>query len=91
MTFEERNDLIDDMLCKFKVEHDKYTTGLVLLEDPDWENYIHSMDAICVKHKDTNLEGLAGALCMAFLDDTELIQKKLTEYDKKLRENNVRT
>jgi len=79
MTFGERNDLIDEMLCKYKVEHDKYTTGMVLLEDPDWEDYIHSMDAICAEHKGTNLELLAGKLCMAFLDDTELIQKKLKE------------
>ena len=79
MTFGERNDLIDEMLCKYKVEHDKYTTGMVLLEDPDWENYIHSMDAICAEHKGTNLELLAGKLCMAFLDDTEQMQKKLKE------------
>jgi hypothetical protein len=79
MTFGERNDFIDEMLCKYKVEHDKYTTGMVLLEDPDWEDYIHSMDAICAEHKGTNLELLAGKLCMAFLDDTELIQKKLKE------------
>ena len=79
MTFGERNDLIDEMLCKYKVEHDKHTTGMVLLEDPDWEDYIHSMDAICAEHKGTNLELLAGKLCMAFLDDTELIQKKLKE------------
>ena len=90
MNFGERNNLIDDMLCKFKVEHDKYTTGLVLLEDHDWEEYIKNMDSICAKHKGTNLEGIAGALCMAFLDDTELAQKNLITFAEKQKKEKTK-
>lgn len=79
MNFRERNNLINDMLVRYRALHNKYSTGKRILEDPDWEDYIHSMDAICAEHKGTNLELLAGKLCMAFLDDTELIQKKLKE------------
>lgn len=77
MTFLERNDLIDDMLCKFKVLHDKFTSSTKLLTDDEWKEYINSMDAVCEKHKGTNLEGLMWKLCQAFLDDTELVQNKL--------------
>lgn len=79
MNFRERNNLINDMLVKYKELHNKYTIGKRILEDPDWEDYIHSMDDICAKYKGTNLEMLAGKLCMAFLDDTEYVQKKLKE------------
>lgn len=79
MNFRERNNLINDMLVKYRELHNKYTIGKRILEDPDWEDYIHSMDDICAEHKGTNLELLAGKLCMAFLDDTEYVQKKLKE------------
>lgn len=77
MTFSERNDLIDDMLCKFKVLHDKFTSSTKILEDAEWKEYINSMDAVCEKHKGTNLETIVWKLCQAFLDDTEVVQKKL--------------
>jgi hypothetical protein len=35
------------------------------------------MDKIANDYKGTNLEQIAGAMCMTFLNDTEMIQKKL--------------
>lgn len=83
MTFKQRNNEVDDMLVKFKLLHDKYTSSRKLLTDEEWKEYIDSMDVICAEHKGTNLEMLAGKLCMAFLDDTEMLQKKLRELNEK--------
>jgi hypothetical protein len=59
------------------VEHLRYTQNFDSLTDKEWEEYIQSMDKIANDYKGTNLEQIAGAMCMTFLNDTEMIQKKL--------------
>jgi hypothetical protein len=83
MTFPERNKAIDSMICKFRVEHLRYTQNFDSLTDKEWEEYIHSMDKIANDYKGTNLEQIAGAMCMTFLNDTEMIQKKLKAHKEK--------
>ena len=82
MTFNERNSLIEKIITEYKTLHDKYTSSKKVLSDPEWETYIHSMDAIMNEYRGTNLDLLAGKLNQAFLDDTELVQKKLKENEK---------
>jgi hypothetical protein len=41
------------------------------------------MDKIANDYKGTNLEQIAGAMCMTFLNDTEMIQKKLKAHKEK--------
>lgn len=77
MTFQERNDYVIQILADFKVLHDKYTSSTALLSDNEWETYINSMENVTSKYKNTNLFDFVGDLQMAFLDDTEKIQKKL--------------
>lgn len=79
MTFNDRNNMIDDVIQKYKCIHDKYTSGTKILDDEEWPAYIHDMDAITEKYKGTSIADLCGKLCMAFLDDTEYVQKKLKE------------
>lgn len=82
MTFNERNNLIEKFMTEYKGLHDEYTSSKKTLSDLEWETYIHSMDAIMNEYRGTNLELLAGKLNQAFLDDTELVQKKLKENGK---------
>lgn len=82
MTFNDRNNMIDDVIKKYKCIHDRYTSGTKILADDEWRTYIYSMDAIREMYKDTSIAELSGKLCQAFLDDTELVQKKLKENEK---------
>ena len=82
MTFNQRNEYIDDAIRQFKTLHDKYTGSSAILKDDEWETYINGMDAVAGMYKGTNLEDIIGRLCMTFLDDTELVQKKLKETEK---------
>lgn len=84
MTFNERNEYIDDAIKQFKALHDKYTSGLDILTDEQWKTYIDEMYAIEKLYLNSNLEGIMGRLCQAFLDDTELVQKKLIKIKGKL-------
>lgn len=72
---QERNKLIDDAIVAFKGCHDRYFPVGKSLPDDKWAEYIASMDAIADKYKSTNIAELSGALCMAFLNDTELVHK----------------
>ena len=82
MTFEERNNMVLNMIAEFKVVHDRYTSSTKILTDDEWETYIHSMDENLDKYKGTNLAEFAGRLWMVFLDDTEYMQKRLKSYAK---------
>lgn len=82
MTFGDRNKFIEKVMTELKVLHDRYTSSTKLLSDPEWETYIHSMDAIVEPYKGTNLERVMWRLNQTFLDDTELVQKKLKENEK---------
>lgn len=77
MTFNERNEYIDDAVRQFKALHHKYTNGKSILTDLEWKAYIGGMDAIRELYLNTNLEDIIGRLCQVFLDDTEMVQKKL--------------
>lgn len=79
MTFKERNTLIDDAIVRYKVIHDRYTSSTRILTDDEWRRYINEMDTVAEEFKLTNMTCLSWALCQAFLDDTELMQKKLEE------------
>lgn len=79
MTFNDRNNMIDDVIQKYKCIHDKYTSGTKILDDEEWPAYINAMDAITEMYKDTSIAELCGKLCQAFLDDTEFVQNKLKE------------
>lgn len=77
MTFSERNQIIRNAMQYFEQLHEKYTSSVQLLTDQEWENYIKEMDNFLKAHKGSNLEGILWKLCQAFLDDTEMVQKKL--------------
>lgn len=77
MTFSERNQIIRNALQYFEQLHEKYTSSVQLLTDEEWENYIKEMDNFLEAHKGSNLEEILWKLCQAFLDDTEMVQKKL--------------
>ena len=77
MTFSERNQIIRNAMQYFEQLHEKYTSSVQLLTDEEWENYIKEMDNFLEAHKGSNLEEILWKLCQAFLDDTEMAQKKL--------------
>ena len=77
MTFSERNQIIRNAMQYFEQLHEKYTSSVQLLTDLEWENYIREMDSFLEAHKGSNLEEILWKLCQAFLDDTEMVQKKL--------------
>ena len=77
MTFSERNQIIKTVTERFEQLHEKYTSSVQLLTDEEWESYIHEMDSFLESHKGSNLEEVLYKLCQAFLDDTEMVQKKL--------------
>lgn len=84
MTFPQRNDLIDEMLVKYKMLHDKYSNNIRILTDEEWKEYIDSMDSVANQYKDSKIIDISGKLCMLFLDDTEMIQKKLIEKEQQV-------
>ena len=75
MTIEERNNLIDDAIVKYKVCHDKYFPVGRSLTDKEWEDYIQDMDGIAGEFKNSKIADLSGELCMCFLNDIERIHK----------------
>ena len=77
MTFSERNQIIRNATQYFEQLHEKYTSSVQLLTDEEWENYIREMDSFLESHKGSNLEEVLWKLCQAFLDDTEMVQRKL--------------
>lgn len=79
MTFKERHKLIDDAWNQYRTLHLRFTTGIKVLSDEEWKNYINSMDAIREMYIDSPIADLSGKLCQAFLDDTEYVQKRLKE------------
>lgn len=83
MTFEERNKIIRTLTSDFQQIHDRFTSTTRILTDSEWEEYIESMNAKLNKYKNTNLYDVLANLWMAFLNDTEYVQKEL----KKVYEN----
>ena len=79
MTFNERNEHIQDAMTKLKMLHDIYTSSTRLLNDEQWIKYIESMDAVKDEYKNTNMYDTINRISQALLDDTELIYKKLKE------------
>lgn len=77
MTFEERNKMIQEVTAAFQELHDKYTSTTQILTSEQWDEYIESMKAKLNTFKGTNLYYIAEELWMAFLNDTEDVQKKL--------------
>lgn len=77
MTFTERNQIIQNLIADFQQIHDRYTSTSRILTDSEWEEYIESMNAKLNKYKNTNLYDVLANLWMAFLNDTEDVQKKL--------------
>lgn len=77
MTYEERNNTIKDLIADFQQIHDRYTSTSRILTDSEWEEYIESMNAKLNKYKNTNLYDVLANLWMAFLNDTEDVQRKL--------------
>lgn len=79
MKFSERNDILSTIVKRYQTEHDKYTNNARILTDEEWEDYIHTMDSIADEYKDSNMSDFSGKVCMAYLEDTEIVQKKLKE------------
>ena len=77
MTFTERNKTISELLNDFQAMHDKYTSSTRIMTDDEWTEYVNAMTARVNGFKRTNLYNIASALWMAFLDDTEYVQKEL--------------
>lgn len=77
MTYEERNNTIKALMTEFQQIHDRYTSTSRILTDSEWEEYIESMNAKLNKYKNTNLYDVLANLWMAFLNDTEDVQRKL--------------
>ena len=79
MTIEQRNDQIDQMLVDYKICHDKHFPKRRPLTDDEWVNTVTEMDAVANKYKDTTIVSLSDKICLAFLDDIELTDKKWKE------------
>lgn len=80
MTIEQRNDQIDQMLVEYKICHDKHFPNKKRpLTDDEWQEAINEMDSIANKYRNTTIVSLSGQICMAFLDDIELTDKKWKE------------
>lgn len=77
MTYEQRNNMVQETITKIKNIHDQYTSSSKVLNDEEWEAYINSMWAIPESFKGTNLQDFIGELVMTFCNDTERMQKKL--------------
>ncbi len=85
MTFTERNQIIQNLIGEFQQIHDRYTSTSRILTDSEWEEYIESMNAKLNKYKNTNLYDVLANLWMAFLNDTEYVQKELKKINEKSR------
>lgn len=81
MTFQERNEMVESILKRFKTVHDLYTSNTRQLTDEEWVKYIDTMEAITAKYKDSNVYDFAGAMQMVFLNDTEYMQKRLRKHE----------
>jgi hypothetical protein len=79
MTFNERNEHIQDAMTRLKMLHDIYTSSTRLLSDEQWNKYIDSMDAVTAEYKNTNMYDTINRISQALLDDTEMVFKKLKE------------
>lgn len=77
MKFSERNSLIQEVNTRFAAEHDKYTCSTKILDVEQWNNYVRAMDCIAKEFKGGHMENIVGAMCMAYLNDTQEIQEKL--------------
>lgn len=82
MTFEERNMILQKINEKYAAIHDKYTFKARILSDAEWDDYIAKMNEISAEYKGTSMDEFSGAICMAYLNDTELMQKKIKEVSK---------
>lgn len=83
MTFNERNDLINEAYIAYKVIHDRYTASTRILSDAEWTEYISQMDAVAEMYKLTSITDLSWGLCQKLLDDTEEVQKRLKKLEGK--------
>lgn len=81
MTFKERNEMLGSLIDRYKTLHDLYTNSTKQLTDEQWDTYINQMEEITAKFNDTNLRDIAGDIQMAFLNDTEFIQKRLRKHE----------
>lgn len=79
MTFAERNEMLKGIVDRCAELHSTYTSSTKILTDSDWETYISKMDEISKEYKGTNMAAFVGVVCMAYLNDTEFVQKKLKE------------
>lgn len=79
MKFSERNEILSTIIGRYQTEHDKYTNNARILTDKEWEEYVYSMDCIADEYKNTNMGEFSGKVCMAYLEDTEMVQKKLKD------------
>jgi len=79
MKIAERHEKINQMIAVYKVLHEKYFPPGRSLTDEEWEKYIQSMETEAAKYRGSNLETLAGELCMCFLNDVERVHKAWRE------------
>ena len=83
MTFTERNEILQQINKSYSDIHDKYTSKVSILTDEEWKSYIAEMDAVANEYKSKDMfKDFSGKLCMAYLDDTEYVQKRLREVKK---------
>lgn len=77
--FESDVEKIGECIDEFQNIHDECFPRGMPLSDEQWETCIKRMDEAAKKYKDTIPE-IAGALCMAYLDDIEEYHKKWVEF-----------
>ena len=82
MKFSERNEILSTIIKRYQAEHDKYTNNARILTDEEWEDYIHTLNSIADEYKDSNMGDFSDKVYMAYLEDTEIVQKKLKEVKK---------
>lgn len=75
MTIQQRHEEINKILAEMKVRHEKYFPPARTLTDEEWENCIDDFHYTADRWKGTNLQDLAGDICMAFLNDIERVDK----------------
>lgn len=74
MTIRERHEQIDDMTITFRNLHEQHFPSKSMT-DEDWDKCISDFQTYADKYKNTNLEDLAGELCIAYLNDIERVHK----------------
>lgn len=82
MTFKQRNENLSAIFSRYQVEHDKYTSSNHIMTDEEWKSYMDSMNAIADEYKNGNMDEFSGGVMMAFINDTEVVQKRLKEVNK---------